>query len=193
MRARPWTRSSRNPPRHDHSFHRRPLHRGEHSRCGSLRRAAGPGAGGRCLRCRRSCRRPAQHHHRDRQPARGKPAGRRSLGRHARCRHRAHDLRCRCRNHRARCARAGPVRRKLERPRRTALLHPRARQHRFRSRRIAAGLRGDGRCRDGERHAQVLPDLRCRAHRSAARPAGHAVWPQHARRHRQDRYGQAGR
>ena len=95
------------------------------------------------------------------------------------------------RHHRLGRARARPVRRELQRPRRAAILHSRARQHRFRPRRLAAGLGGDGRGRDGERHAQELPDLRRRPDRGAARPAGHPVRPQHARGHRQDRHGPA--
>jgi outer membrane receptor protein involved in Fe transport len=48
-----------------------------------------------------------------------------------------------------------PLRRKLERPRRAALLHPRPRQHRLRPRRFPARLHHHGRRRHGERGAQV--------------------------------------
>ena len=193
MPAHPIACSSRNSLHYDYPLHRCPFPWGKHSRRRSLRCTTYPGAGRRFHRYRRGHRRPAQHHHRDGQPPRGKPPGRRCFGCDSRCQHRQDDLRCRCRSDGARRACAGPVRRKLQRSCSTAVLHSRPRQYRFRPRRIAARFGGDGRRRDGKRHAEILPDLRRRAHRSPARPAGHAVRPQHARRYRQDRHGEAGR
>ena len=87
--------------------------------------------------------------------------------------------------------RAEPARRIVVRAHVSALLHPRPWQYRFRPERIAARVARLRRRRAGKPDPQRLPDLRHRPGRSAARPAGHAVRPQHAGRRGQARFEEA--
>ena len=113
------------------------------------------------------------------------------VGRHAQRREAGRDHLGRAGCPAAGLARAQPARRVVVRPHAAPFLHSRPGQHGLRPERLAAGLAGLRRRGARESHPEGLPDLRHAAHRGAARPAGHAVRPQHARRHREVRIAQA--
>ena len=146
---------------------------------------------------RRSSAAPAEagklrNRHRHRRAPHREHQGRAHLGHHAAGRDARRAEHRRPGHPRAGRPRAEPEHRIVVRPRLPALLHPRLRQHRLRPQRLAAGLAGLRRRGAGKPDPQGLPGVRPRAHRSAARPAGHAVRPQHAGRRGQVRLGQAG-
>ena len=159
-------------------------------RCGHRRAAC------RCARpdggaCHRRSRQAHHHHDHRRTPAREHP-GRAGVRQRAGARDPRRAEHQRPGRAHAVGPRAQPEHRVLVRPRLPALLHPRLRQHRLPAQRLAAGVAGLRRRGAGKPDPEGLPGLRPGRRRSAARPAGLAVRPQHAGRRGEVQLGQAG-